>query len=226
MSHPTLRIAPSILSADFTRLADECQAVLDAGADLLHVDVMDGHYVPNLTIGIPVVQALRRAFPHVTLDVHLMISNPDDFVLAYAKAGASIVSFHPEASRHPHRALQSLREHHVGAGLAINPGTPLSLIEWLLDDIDLAIIMSVNPGFGGQKFIPSALQKITALDAMLKARGLRQQVSIEVDGGVTPHNIAQIAQAGADTFVAGSAIFNTPSYHDAIQSMRAALHTS
>lgn len=218
---PEPRIAPSILSADFTRLADECQAVLDAGADWLHVDVMDGHYVPNLTIGLPVVRALRATFPEVTLDVHLMIDNPDDFVAEYVRAGADVVSFHPEASRHPHRAVQQIKAAGGRASLALNPATPLTLAEWLLDDLDMVLLMSVNPGFGGQAFIPATLDRLRALRAMLEARGL--DLDVEVDGGVKLDNIASVREAGADVFVAGSAIFKSEDYADTIQAMRRAV---
>lgn len=212
-------LAPSILSANFTRLAQECQAVLDAGADLLHVDVMDGHYVPNLTIGLPVVEALRREFPEVVLDVHLMIDNPDEFVVAYAEAGASIVSFHPETSRHPHRALQAIRQAGARSALALNPGTPLGVLDYLLDDLDMVLIMSVNPGFGGQSFIPGTLDKLRALRALLQQRG-KPDLDVEVDGGVKASNIGQIVEAGANVLVAGSAVFNAPDYVQSIQALR------
>lgn len=218
MPNKTL-LAPSILSANFTRLAQECQAVLDAGADLLHVDVMDGHYVPNLTIGLPVVEALRREFPQVVLDVHLMIDNPDEFVVAYAEAGASIVSFHPETSRHPHRAVQAIRQAGARSALAINPGTPLNVLDYLLDDLDMVLIMSVNPGFGGQSFIPGTLDKLRALRAMLAAHG-KPDLDVEVDGGVKASNIGQIVEAGANILVAGSAIFNAADYTQSISALR------
>lgn len=219
---PADRIAPSILSADFVRLKQECDAVLAAGADLLHVDVMDGHYVPNLTIGLPVVRALRAAFPEVELDVHLMIDNPDDFVVAYVEAGADIVSFHPEVSRHPHGSIQAIKAAGARASLAINPGTSLEVARWLLDDLDMILLMSVNPGFGGQSFIESTLPKLRELRALLKARGL-EHVDVQVDGGISPKNIQAIKAAGANIFVAGSAIFGAPDYAEAIQSMRAKL---
>ena len=217
-----IRIAPSILASDFVRLAEECQAVLDAGADLLHVDVMDGHYVPNLTIGLPVVEALRHHFPDVTLDVHLMIDNPDDFAVAYVKAGADYVSFHPEVSRHPHRTLAAIREAGAKAALAINPGTSLTLTEWLLEELDMILVMSVNPGFGGQSFIPSAVSKIAELAAMLEQKNLRSSVEIEVDGGVSASNADRLASAGANILVAGSAIFKRPPYAEAIRAIREA----
>ena len=213
-------IAPSILSCDFARLADECRAVLDAGADWLHVDVMDGHFVPNITIGLPVVEALRAHFPDVTLDVHLMISNPDDFVVKFVEAGADIVSFHPEATFHPHRVCQSIRDAGGKASLAINPATPLDCIDYLVDELDMVLVMSVNPGFGGQKFIASALPKLRELRAKLEAHGAVERIDVEVDGGVTPANIAEIHAAGANALVAGSAIFKSPSYSETITTMR------
>ncbi|MFU8802796.1 MAG: ribulose-phosphate 3-epimerase [Bradymonadaceae bacterium] len=214
-------IAPSILSCDFTRLADECGAVLEAGADWLHVDVMDGHFVPNITIGLPVVASLRKAFPDAFLDTHLMIANPDSFVEEFARAGADLICFHPEASFHPHRTIQRIHQAGARAGLAINPGTSLEVLDYLLEDLDLVLLMSVNPGFGGQDFIPSTLPKLRALGEMIAARGL--DVDVEVDGGVRAENIAQIREAGANVFVAGSAIFRSPSYGDTISAMRGAL---
>jgi ribulose-phosphate 3-epimerase len=214
-------LAPSILSCDFTRLADECEAVLDAGADWLHIDVMDGHFVPNITIGLPVLASLRKAFPNAFLDTHLMIANPDSFVEEFARAGADLICFHPEASFHPHRTIQRIHQAGARAGLAINPGTSLEVLDYLIDDLDLILIMSVNPGFGGQDFIPSTLPKLRALKEMISARGL--DVDVQVDGGVRTENIAQIREAGANVFVAGSAIFRSPSYADTISAMRAAL---
>lgn len=212
-------IAPSILSADFTNLATECEAVLHAGADWLHVDVMDGHYVPNLTIGLPVVRALRKRLPKAVLDVHLMIDNPDEFVEAYANAGASYVSFHPEASRHIHRSIQVIKAAGAKACLAINPATPLNVLDEVVHDLDMILLMSVNPGFGGQSFIENTLDKLVRLREMLNARGLHD-MDVQVDGGVKINNIRSIKDAGANVFVAGSAIFNAPPYGDVIAQMR------
>ena len=214
-------IAPSILSADFALLRDECRAVLDAGADWLHVDVMDGHFVPNITIGLPVVRALRHHFPDATLDVHLMIDNPDVFATQFVEAGADIVSFHPEATHHPHRVAQAIRSAGARASLVLNPATQITWVDWLVDDLDMVLLMSVNPGFGGQSFIPSTLPKLRALRELLGARAA--EIDIEVDGGVGPANIGAIAAAGANVFVAGSAIFGSPSYAETISTMRSAL---
>jgi len=215
-------IAPSILASDFTRLGDECQAVLEGGADWLHVDVMDGHYVPNLTIGLPVVRALRKRFPEVVLDVHIMISNPDEMAVEYVKAGADYLSFHPEVSQHPHRTIQAIKDAGAKASLALNPGTHhKGALDYLLEDLDMVLVMSVNPGFGGQSFIPSALRKLKKVRALVERREL--DVRIQVDGGVSTSNIAQIAKAGANTFVAGSAIFRSEDYARTIREMRAAV---
>lgn len=216
----SVKIAPSILASDFVRLAEECKAVLDAGADALHVDVMDGHYVPNLTIGLPVVESLRKEFPDAILDVHLMIDNPDEFAVKYVEAGADYVSFHPEASRHPHKTLTSIRAAGAKASLAINPGTSLSHIEWLLDELDMVLVMSVNPGFGGQSFITSSIEKIKQVKGMLESAGRAHDVEIEVDGGVSPINARELVEAGATMLVAGSAIFKKASYEEAITSIR------
>lgn len=216
----SVKIAPSILASDFVRLAEECKAVLDAGADALHVDVMDGHYVPNLTIGLPVVESLRKEFPDAILDVHLMIDNPDEFAVKYVEAGADYVSFHPEASRHPHKTLTSIRAAGAKASLAINPGTSLSHIEWLLDELDMVLVMSVNPGFGGQSFITSSIEKIKKVKGMLESAGRAHDVEIEVDGGVSPVNARELVEAGATMLVAGSAIFKKASYEEAITSIR------
>ncbi|MGE0316074.1 MAG: ribulose-phosphate 3-epimerase [Lautropia sp.] len=207
----SFRIAPSLLSADFARLKDEVQAIEAAGADLLHLDVMDNHYVPNLTVG-PLVLSAIRPYVSLPIDVHLMVEPVDALAAAFADAGANIVTFHPEASRHPDRTLQLIRDRGCQCGLVLNPASPLSWLDHTLDGIDMLLLMSVNPGFGGQSFIASALPKIAAararIDALVAAGGRR--VALEVDGGVKVENIARIAAAGADTFVAGSAIFGSP----------------
>ncbi|WP_313248715.1 ribulose-phosphate 3-epimerase [Stenotrophomonas acidaminiphila] len=212
-------IAPSILSADFARLGEEVDTVLAAGADWVHFDVMDNHYVPNLTIGPMVCQALRRHGVTAPIDVHLMVEPVDRIVPDFAEAGASLISFHPEASRHVHRTIQLIKAHGCKAGLVLNPATPVEVLDWVLEDLDLVLLMSVNPGFGGQAFIPSTLEKLRAVRAMIDKLG--KPVILEVDGGVKADNIGQIAGAGADAFVAGSAIFNAPDYAQVIAQMRA-----
>jgi ribulose-phosphate 3-epimerase len=219
---PTRRylIAPSILSADFARLGEEVRAVVDAGADFVHFDVMDNHYVPNLTVG-PLVCAAIRPLTRATIDVHLMVKPVDRIVPEFAQAGANIISFHPEASEHVDRTIALIRDCGCRPGLVFNPATPLDWLDHTLGALDLVLVMSVNPGFGGQKFIPGALAKIREARARIDAAG--REVLLEVDGGVKVDNIAEIARAGADTFVAGSAIFGTKDYKATVAAMRAAL---
>jgi len=214
-------ISPSILSADFARLGAEVDAVLAAGADWIHFDVMDNHYVPNLTIGPMVCEALRKYGVTAPIDVHLMVEPVDRIIPDFAKAGASVISFHPEASRHMHRTVQLIKSHGCKAGVVLNPGTPVDILDWVLDQVDLVLLMSVNPGFGGQAFIPSALEKLRVVRQKIDASG--RDIHLEIDGGVKVDNIAEIAAAGADAFVAGSAIFNAPDYSDVIARMRAAV---
>ena len=211
-------IAPSILSADFARLGEEVDAVLAAGADVVHFDVMDNHYVPNLTIGPMVCKALRNYGVTAPIDVHLMVEPVDDLIGMFADAGASWITFHPEASRHVDRSLQLIRDRGCKGGLVLNPATGLEPVRYVLDKIDVLLLMSVNPGFGGQKFIPAVLDKVRAAREMIDASGL--DIRLEIDGGVSADNIAEIAAAGADTFVAGSAIFNGGDYASAITAMR------
>ena len=212
-------IAPSILSANFARLGEDVDRVLAAGADWVHFDVMDNHYVPNLTIGPLVCEALRKHGVTAPIDVHLMVKPVDRIVPDFARAGASLISFHPEASEHTHRTIQLIKSQGCQAGLVFNPATPLDVLKHVLDDLDLVLIMSVNPGFGGQSFIPSALQKLRAVRDMIDRSG--RAVRLEVDGGVKPDNIGEIAAAGADTFVAGSAIFGQADYAEVVRRLRA-----
>lgn len=212
------RIAPSILSADFARLGEEVDAVLEAGADMVHFDVMDNHYVPNLTIGPMVCEALRNWGIEAPIDVHLMVKPVDGLIESFAKAGASWITFHPEASEHVDRSLQLIRDLGCRSGLVFNPGTPLHWLDYLADKVDMVLIMSVNPGFGGQKFIRSALRKIAEARQIIDDSAL--PIRLEVDGGVKVDNIAEIARAGADTFVAGSAIFGSSDYASTITAMR------
>ena len=214
-------IAPSILSADMARLGQEVEAVVAAGADYIHVDVMDNHYVPNLTFGPVVVRALRDYGVSAPMDVHLMIEPVDRIIPDFAAAGADIITFHPEASRHVDRTLQLIRDQGCRAGLVFNPATPLDPLRHVIDRIDMVLIMSVNPGFGGQSFIPAALDKLRAARQIIDASG--REIRLEIDGGVKVDNIAEIAAAGADTFVAGSAIFGSEDYAAAIAGMRTAL---
>ena len=212
-------IAPSILSADFARLGEEVHSVLEAGADIVHFDVMDNHYVPNLTIGPVVCKALKDFGIEAPIDVHLMVEPVDDLVSQFAEAGATLISFHPEASRHVDRTIQLIREHGCQPGLVLNPSTPLGQLHWTLEKLDMVLLMSVNPGFGGQSFIPHVLDKVRKVRDMIDATG--KDIRLEIDGGVKVNNIAEISAAGADTFVAGSAIFGADDYRETISQMKA-----
>ena len=212
-------IAPSILSADFARLGQEVEDVLEAGADWVHFDVMDNHYVPNLTIGPMVCEALRKHGIEAPIDVHLMVEPVDELVPLFAEAGASLISFHPEASRHVDRTIQLIHSTGCQAGLVLNPSTPLGQLHWTLEQLDLVLLMSVNPGFGGQSFIPHVLDKLRKVREMIDASG--RDIRLEIDGGVKVDNIAEISAAGADTFVAGSAIFGSADYRETISRMKA-----
>lgn len=218
---PDFKIAPSILSADFARLGEEVDNVLNAGADIVHFDVMDNHYVPNLTIGPMVCKALRDYGIKAPIDAHLMVKPVDDLIKQFIDAGATYITFHPEASEHIDRSLQLIREGGCKAGLVFNPATPLHVLDHVMDKLDMILLMSVNPGFGGQKFIPVTLDKLRMAKSKITESGY--DIRLEVDGGVKIDNIREIAEAGADTFVAGSAIFNTPDYKEAIDKMRAEL---
>ncbi len=218
---PNYLIAPSILSADFARLGEEVDNVLDCGADIVHFDVMDNHYVPNLTIGPLVCEALRKHGVTADIDVHLMVKPVDRIIPDFAKAGASYITFHPEASEHVDRSLQLIQNEGCKSGLVFNPATPLDVLNYVIDKVDMVLLMSVNPGFGGQSFIPSTLDKLRQARKIIDASG--RNIRLEIDGGVKVDNIREIAEAGADTFVAGSAIFNTSDYRATIDAMRAEL---
>jgi ribulose-phosphate 3-epimerase len=211
------KIAPSILSADFSKLGEEVKAVEQAGADYIHVDVMDGHFVPNITIG-PIIVNAVKGVTKLPLDVHLMISNPDDFIDDFVQAGADILTVHAEAGYHLHRSLQHIRKAGAKPGVSLNPASPLSMIEYVLDDLDMVLLMTVNPGFGGQDFIPEVIPKIERLREMIDKRGL--DIELEVDGGIGPETINRVSSAGADVFVAGSAIFHSHDYAETIRLMR------
>ncbi|MBI4654204.1 MAG: ribulose-phosphate 3-epimerase [Nitrospirae bacterium] len=212
-----IKIAPSILSANFARLGEEIKKAENAGADLMHVDVMDGHFVPNITIGPPVVKAIKKV-TSIPLDVHLMIEKPDNYIEAFAKAGADIITIHAEASGHLHRSIQYIRNNKVKAGVSLNPSTPLNALDFILSEVDMVLLMSVNPGFSGQEFIPQTIGKIKALKDIIK-KG-KYKVEIEVDGGVNTDNASEVVKAGADILVMGNAFFNSKDYRDVIKTVR------
>lgn len=218
MAKQAYQIAPSVLSADFARLGAECDDVIAAGGDMIHLDVMDNHYVPNLTVGPMVCQALRDHGVTAPIDVHLMVEPVDELIEAFADAGASHISFHPEATRHLDRSLQLAKDKGCTAGLVLNPGTPVHVVEQVISKIDMLLLMSVNPGFGGQSFIPYVLDKLREARAMIDASG--RSIRLEVDGGIKAHNIAEVAEAGADTFVVGSAIFGADDYRATIDELK------
>jgi len=217
------KIAPSILSADFTRLGQEIEEVEKAGADYIHIDVMDGHFVPNITIGPMIVKAIRRV-TDLPLDVHLMISDPDSFIDEFAEAGSSIITVHAETISHMHRTIQHIRDKGAKSSVSLNPATPLQILEYILADLDMVLLMTVNPGFGGQEFIPEVVPKIIRLREMIDKKGL--DIEIEVDGGIDPENISRVSSAGADVFVAGSAIFHSEDYKETIRLMRERMSTA
>ncbi|WIW69559.1 MULTISPECIES: ribulose-phosphate 3-epimerase [Anaerosinus] len=212
-----IKISPSILSADFSKLGEEIKNIDQAGAEMVHIDVMDGHFVPNLTIGAPVIAALRKITTKI-FDVHLMVENPQDYVVSFAKAGTDIFTFHIETAPHVHRIIQNIKENNMKVGIALNPGTPLTTINEILDDIDMVLLMTVNPGFGGQKFIPSVLKKIKELKEMIRARNLN--IDIQVDGGINKVTAPQVVAAGANILVAGSAIYGSDNIAKSIEDLR------
>ncbi len=215
----TVRIAPSVLSTDIGRLREQVAAATEGGAEWLHVDVMDGHFVPNLTFGVPMIRALR-GISELPLDVHLMVEHPERYIAEYAAAGADVFTFHPEATVHVQRHLAAIREQGMSAGLALNPGTPLALLEEVIDDVDLVLVMSVNPGYGGQRYIPASTRKIARIRGMLDAAG--NDAALEVDGGITVDTISEATNAGADTFVAGTAVFGEPDIAEAVRALKRA----
>lgn len=214
-----MKLSPSVLSADFTRLGEDIKRAMEAnGADMLHIDVMDGHFVPNISVGLPVVESVRAAFPRLVLDVHLMISQPEKYIEAFSLAGADMITVHAESTHHLQRLLARIRELNKKAGVALNPATPLGLLDYCLEDADLVLLMTVNPGFGGQKFIPQTLPKIAGLKKKIDEKNL--PCEIQVDGGITPQNVFEVTRAGADIIVAGSALFGAPDIKAAVEAFR------